>query len=121
MTTRVAVLAVVSLTSLVLAAGCAADAGDADDEPLNADNDLTSSVSLPANGTKTIALNASKAGDVTFTIDCKPPADPDSVGTVIKVDASAIGGSASDPARDGYYQLTTNLAAGAHSIKVTNQ
>jgi hypothetical protein len=121
MTTRVGILAVVSLTSLVLAAGCAADAGDADDEPLNADSDLTSSVSLPSNGTKNIALNASRAGDVTITIDCHPPADPDSLGTVIKVDASSLGGSASDPARDGYYQLTTNVSAGAHSIKVTNQ
>lgn len=121
MTTRFGVIAVLSLTSLVLAAGCAAESGEPDDEPINADNDLTSSVSLPGNATKNIALNTTKAGDVTVTIDCHPPADPDGLGTVIKVDASGVGGGASDPARDGYYQITTSLSAGAHSIKVTNQ
>ena len=64
MTTRFGVIAVVSLTSLILAAGCAAESGDADDEPINADNDLTSSVSLPGNATKLSAITEARASDV---------------------------------------------------------
>jgi hypothetical protein len=121
MTTGLGVIAVVSLTSLVLAAGCAAQTGDDEADPLSADADLTSTLRLPDNGSKTVAINASADGDVTVTVDCRPPADPDDVGPVIKVDASSIGGSASDPARAGYYQITTSVTAGAHDIKVDNQ
>jgi hypothetical protein len=103
-------------------AGCAAQTDDEDGGPLDAENDLTSSVKLPANGSKTVQLNATKAADVTVTVDCHVAADPDDVGNIIKVDGSGLGASSTgEPARSGFWQKTLNVTAGSHSITIQNQ
>ncbi len=121
MTTRFGILAVISCTSLVMAIGCTAESGEPDAEPLSADADLTSTVRVADNGTTTVPLNAQNDSDVTVTVDCHPPADPDTVGPVFKVDAPDLGTSSNDPARAGYWQASAKLTAGSHSIKLTNQ
>jgi hypothetical protein len=105
-------------------AGCAAQTGDDDGGPIDAESDLTSSVRLPANGAKTITMNASKAADVTVTIDCRVSEDPDDPGQIFQVDASGLGVEAApsdELARSGFWQRTVSVAAGSHSLTIDNQ
>ncbi|HEY8076562.1 MAG TPA: DUF3105 domain-containing protein, partial [Labilithrix sp.] len=121
MTTRFGVCAVVSLTSLALAVGCAAQTGDEEADPISNDADITSTAHLAAGGTTTVKLNAKSDGAVTVTVDCRPPADPDDVGPVIDVDAPEFGTASKDPSRAGYWQGTATVPAGQHTITLKNK
>lgn len=124
MLTRVGVLLVISSISASFLGGCAAntDGDSADDGAIEAgDQDLTSTIQLPASGSKTLTLTARSSRDVVLTIDCAPPADPDSVGPVVKISSDDLGISSSDPARAGYYRRAGAIEAGSHTITLDNQ
>jgi hypothetical protein len=95
--------------------GCSASAEDAGSE---ADN-LSSTIHLPAKGSLQIPLNLTTTKDLTVTLDCHPPADPDEVGTVFGIEGSSLGVSAQT--RAGFWQETLNVPAGKHSLSLTNQ
>lgn len=121
MTTRLAVFAAISCSSLMFFAGCAAQTEEG--APIDAESDLTSSVSLPGFATKTIALNASRPADVTLTIDCHVSLNPDDPGQRFRVDASDLTDSASpdEIARSGFWQRTFSVAPGSHTLTIENQ
>ena len=123
MRTRSAVLGLISALLAIptfALAGCAADAGD-EDGVHDADQDLTSTIAIPANGTKTINIKTTATRDVALTIDCHAPADPDEVGPVVQVSSSALGISGSGPAPAGFFNHTASIPAGTHAITLTNQ
>lgn len=116
------VFAMVSMASVLAFAGCAAETDE--EESVDVDEqgqELTSSLSLPANGTKAFTLRATRTQDVVLTVDCRVPADPDARGTVFKVSSSTLAVASSDPARDGFWQRTASVPAGTHTITFTNQ
>jgi hypothetical protein len=120
MTARAAFLALLSATSLVLAAGCAAETGDNGGEEMSADNDLTSTLHVPANGSATIRLSAKTARDVSLTIDCAPPANPDEIGAVIEVSAPTLDVSTPE-ARAGWFAQAVSMPVGQHAVTITSQ
>ena len=101
--------------------GCAADTGEDDDAVVDTDQDLTSSIVLPAHGTKTVNLRATQTRDVVLTVDCHPPANPDDVGPVVQVTAPTLGVSASGEAPAGLFQKAGSIPAGTHSITLANE
>jgi hypothetical protein len=78
--------------------------------------DQITKVTIPDGSTVTAQFTATGA-PLEITVDCKPPADPDTVGTEFTV-TSAIAGISSSTLRGGYWQWAGDVAAGARSIKL---
>jgi hypothetical protein len=53
------------------------------------------------------------------TIDCKPPANPDTEGMTFSVDAAELGTRTSDPDRAGFFRAEAALNAGNHELTVS--
>ncbi len=123
MHTRPVVIALISgllaVPTLALT-GCAADTVD-DDGVVDTDQDLTSSIVLPAYGAKTVSLRATQTRDVTLTIYCHPSADPDDRGPVVQITAPTLDLTGTGPAPAGFFQKTGSMAAGTHAITLANQ
>ena len=84
-------------------------------------SDLTGkTVKLTAGGTSTFTLKQPAAGDLTLTVDCRPPSNPDDPGPVFKLAAPTLGETASDPNRAGFWSRTGAVAAGSHVLTFTN-
>lgn len=116
-------LALVAAAALPLSlAACAADTQDENPTDPNGmeASDLSSRTIQLGSGTTTFTLHQATASDMTVTVDCHPPANPDDVGPVFKLDASTLGTSASDPARAGFWSRTGSVDAGDHVLKLTN-
>lgn len=100
------------------ALACSAETGE---EENNIDaEELTKTLQLPASGNATFSFNATNATDVVLTVDCRPPADPDSVGPAFRLSAPTLGVSASEPPRAGYYRRAGRVAAGKHTLTFTS-
>jgi hypothetical protein len=124
MPTRLLTIALVSGVAVLGFVGCAANSsGGGDDIVLGDDANLTSTISLGANEERTINLTATTAGDVTVTLDCSPPADPDDQGPVVGVTAPTLGVDGKGPAPAtpaGYWSHTGPMAAGQVPITLKN-
>jgi len=121
---RISALITCAFLPLSLVA-CAADSqenpANPDESPEMEASDLTGkTVKLTAGGTTTFTLKQPTAGDLTLTVDCRPPADPDDVGPVFKLSAPTLGETGSDPNRAGYWSRTGAVAAGSHTLTFTN-
>jgi hypothetical protein len=114
------ILSLISTASIIALVGCAADGEQ--EEGVDVDEqgqELTSTVSLPAHGTKAFSLKATSAQDVTLTVDCHVSSvDPDALGTTFKVSGATVG--LNEPARDGFMQRTLKVPAGTHTLTFTN-
>ena len=123
MPTRPISIALISAVLACGAVGCAADpAGDdEDDGTLSADADLTSTFTMAAYSERTITLNASRANDVSITLDCSPPENPDDRSQVVAVRAPSLGVSGTGPAPAGYWNRTGPVPPGAHAITLKNE
>ncbi len=104
-------------------AACAADG----DEPKDGDegtemdaSDLSSRSVRLGPGQTTFTLRQTSAQDLTISIDCRPPENPDDPGPVFKLAAPDLGTSANDPPRAGFWSHTGHVAAGSHSITFDN-
>lgn len=71
-------------------------------------------------GTTSFTLRQTTAKDLTVTVDCHPPANPDDPGTVFKLSASTLGTSASDAPRAGFWSRTGPVPVGSHVMTFTN-
>ena len=100
---------------------CAADTqGDDEDGNVSADNDLTSSFTLSPNATKTLNISASTTKDVSLTIDCSPPDNPDDPGAVFSV-TTDLGSTGPMPSKvASYWNKTGSIPSGAHTITIKN-
>lgn len=103
---------------------CAADA-DAppgpDDEATEMEaSDLTSRTLRLATGTSSFTLRQNRAQDLTLTVDCRPPPNPDEVGAVFRLSATSLGANPSDPPRAGFWSRTGNVPVGTHVLTFTN-
>lgn len=124
MPTRVLSIALISAVSTLALGGCGADSTEADDEQdgiVAADSDLTSTITLAANAERVVTLNATSSRDVTLTLDCAPPANPDDRGPVVAVKAPSLGADGSGPAPAGFWSRTGTVAAGRHELTLKNQ
>lgn len=123
MPTRVVLLRVIASGMLALPAlvGCAADTENGDNDVVDTDNELTSTVSVPSNGTKSISVAATATKDVTLTIDCHPSADPDVVGTALKIASPTLRLDGAAETVAGFYQKTASIPKGTHTITLTSQ
>ncbi len=81
----------------LLLVACAADTVEEQDVDGAEASDLTSSLRL-GSGTTSFTLRQTSSRDMTVTVDCHPPADPDDPGPVFKLSAPALGTSGSEPA-----------------------
>ena len=113
--------------SLVLfgAVSCAAEneegtPADGDEATEMDASDLTSRTVRLRTGTSTFTLRQTTAQDLSLTVDCRPPANPDDPGPVFKLAATTLGTQPSDPPRAGYWSRTGPVAAGSHSLTFTN-
>lgn len=112
----------------LLAVGLSACAADTEDEgPQDGDeatemdaSDLSSRTVRLGPGTTTFTLRQTRAQDLTLTVDCRPPENPDEVGPVFKLSAPTLGAQASDPPRAGYWSRTGSVPAGSHALTFTN-
>lgn len=120
MPTRLA-LGLCTAFSIAIFAGCAAENAEEDDATLSADADLTSTIALPAFGQRTLTLDAATARDVTLTLDCAPPDNPDDRGPVVALEAPSLGISSGGPAPAGYFTRTGPVAEGSHTLTISNQ
>lgn len=99
-------------------AGCAANSAD---DGASADSDLTSTISLAAGAERTVTVDVTSDGDMTFTLDCNPPDDPDDQGPVVEVSSDALGTSSRGPAPAGYWSHTGHVSKGSVDVTLKNQ
>ncbi len=112
-----------SLTvSAVFAVGCAVDSTpDAPDpDAYDAEQDLTSSITLAAGATKDLHLNSVRGGDVAVTIDCHAPEDPDQVGATFKVSSQTLTLASSELANAGLWARSGAVPAGGATLTIQN-
>ena len=110
-----------SVCLLVSLCGASACIGTEDDENIDVavgdeKADAVSHVTVTAGSTSTVSFNAT-AGAVDVTIDCAPPANPDSVGNQFTVKSTGLGISTT-PAIAGLYQWSGTTTAGAKKLEI---
>ena len=116
--TMFAMITVGCAVSLLLgSAGCAVESNE--EEPNADEQDLTSTVQVPAHGGADFSFSAKTATTLTVTVDCRPSADPDDAGPAIKIASQTL--SISQPGRAGYFSWTGAVPAGAHKLTLTGQ
>ena len=118
---RVPVL-VLAAFSAVFAMACTVDSAPDAAEPdsIDAEQDLTSSISIAAGATKDLRLASARGGDVAITIDCHPPENPDEIGTTFKVSSAALSIAAGDLAHAGLWARSGAVPAGGAMISIQN-
>lgn len=118
MPTSVKVLAAISCVLALSAACVAQDDGGGGDESMEADELSTKTVRIPATGSVTFTINATKATTSALIVDCHPPANPDLVGPAFKVSAPSLGIASPEP-RAGYFSRAGAIPAGKHVLTFT--
>jgi hypothetical protein len=106
---------------LVSLCGASACIGTEDDENIDVavgdeKADAVSHVTVNAGSTSTVSFNAT-AGAVDITVDCAPPANPDSVGNQFTVKGTGLGISTT-PAIAGFWQWSGTTTAGAKKLEI---
>lgn len=117
---RFSLLAAVLAVPALALAGCAADAPGGEGDVVDTSEDLTSTITVPAYGSRTLHLRATATRDVTLTLDCHPPEHPDEIGPVVQVTAPSLGLTGSGPAPAGYFQAAVNVTEGTHDVTLAN-
>lgn len=110
-----------SVCLLVSLCGASACIGSEDDENIDVTvgdekADAVSHVTVSSGSTSTVSFNAT-AGAVDVTVDCAPPANPDSVGMQFTVKSTGLGISTT-PAIAGFWQWSGTVTSGAKKLEL---
>lgn len=123
MTTRLGLVALVLAgISAVAVGGCAADSAEEEggDDTFAADSDLTGTIQLPAQASRTVTITTQAAQEAVLTIDCQVPANPDEQGAVFNITSADLGIAAGAAPRAGYFQKVVKFKAGKNAVTFQN-
>ena len=112
----------VCLLVSLLGAGASACIGSDDDENIDVTvgdekADAVSHVTVNAGGTSTVSFNAT-AGSVEVSVDCAPPANPDTVGMQFTVKGTGFGSATASKPVAGLWQWSGDVTAGAKKLEI---
>jgi len=107
---------------LLIALGGACVASEDDDELVEVpvgDQKADSVSTVTVSSGKTVTVQFTATGDpLDVSVDCSPPANPDTVGMQFTVTSTALDQPSASAAMAGYWQWSGDVAAGARSMKL---
>ena len=103
----------------VILAACGGAVAD-EDQPIEVSEAATTkTIALPSAGATKFSVKLTQEADVSLSIDCRPPANPDVVGPVFRISGASVRFNDTQTSA-GRWAWTGKMPAGTHTILVTS-